>query len=138
MSESIYEEEDIMLLAVDSMLELGLEIRKALKNTGYSCSLNNVRYKELVDAAALSEICDSHRLLVTIEENAAGGGYGEKIRDYAASFTPSVNILNISAHDEYVECGGVELLKQENIPDIDSIVKWIITAYIGLGKDCGR
>ena len=134
-SESIYEEEDIMLFAVGSMVKIGLEVRTALKEMGYSCSLNNARFVKPIDEEAVALACESHKLIVTMEENVASGGFGEKVRAYVDSLQTRTSVLNISIPDEYVEHGNVELLKQEVGIDADSIVKRVVTAYIGLGKD---
>lgn len=131
-SESIYEEEDIMLLAVGSMVKVALEVRQKLKETGYSCSLVNARFVKPIDEEAVKEACRDHKLLVTMEENVASGGFGEKVRAYADSLHTQTRVLCIAIPDEYVEHGNVELLKQEVGIDADSIVKKVMTEYIGL------
>ena len=131
-SESIYEEEDIMLLAVGSMVKVALEVRQQLKETGYSCSLINARFVKPIDEEAVKEACRDHKLLVTMEENVASGGFGEKVRAYVDSLNTQTKVLSIAIPDEYVEHGNVELLKQEVGIDADSIVKKVVTEYIGL------
>ncbi|MCM1040016.1 MAG: 1-deoxy-D-xylulose-5-phosphate synthase [Ruminococcus sp.] len=131
-SESIYEEEDIMLLAVGSMVKVAVEVRRQLKETGYSCSLINARFVKPIDEEAIKEACREHKLLVTMEENVASGGFGEKVRAYVDSLHTQTKVLGIAIPDEYVEHGNVELLKQEVGIDADSIVKKIVTEYIGL------
>lgn len=133
-SESIYEEEDIMLMAVGSMVKVALEVRDRLKERGYSCSLLNARFVKPIDEEAVKEACRDHRLIVTMEENVLSGGYGEKVRDYVDSLSVSTQVLNIAIPDEYVEHGNVELLKQEIGIDADSIVKKVITGYISQGN----
>ncbi|MDD6811267.1 MAG: 1-deoxy-D-xylulose-5-phosphate synthase [Lachnospiraceae bacterium] len=131
-SESIYEEEDIALFAVGSMVKVALEVRGQLKDMGYSCSLTNARFVKPIDEKAIEEACKEHKLIVTMEENVASGGYGEKVREYVDSLNAATKVLNIAIPDEYVEHGNVELLKQEVGIDADSIVKKVVTAYIGL------
>lgn len=133
-SESIYEEEDIMLMAVGSMVKVALEVRDRLKERGYSCSLLNARFVKPIDEEAVKEACRDHKLIVTMEENVLSGGYGEKVRDYVDSLSVSTQVLNIAIPDEYVEHGNVELLKQEIGIDADSIVKKVITGYISQGN----
>ena len=43
-SEIIYEEEDIAILVVGHMFEEAVKVRRALKETGYNCSLINARF----------------------------------------------------------------------------------------------
>ncbi len=131
-SESLYEEEDIALFAVGSMVKVALEVRNKLKEMGYSCSLTNARFVKPIDEEAIRQACKEHKLIVTLEENVASGGYGEKVRAYVDSCHTTAKVLNIAIPDEYVEHGNVELLKQEIGIDAESIVKQVTVAYVGL------
>ena len=137
-SEAIYEEEDIILFAVGSMVKVGLAVRERLKERGYSCSLTNARFVKPIDEQAVREACREHKLIVTMEENVLSGGYGERVRAYVDGIGASVQVLNIAIPDEYVEHGNVELLKREIGIDEDSIVKKIMTCYISLAADKGK
>ena len=130
-SEVIYEEADIAILAVGSMVRLGEQVRKLLKDTGHNCTLVNGRFIKPVDEECLEMLAKNHRLLVTMEENVRSGGYGEKVRDYVDDRGLPVKVLNIALPDEYVEHGNVALLYQEVGLDAESIAKKAITAYIG-------
>ena len=112
------------------MVKVGLTVREQLKAKGHACSLVNARFVKPIDEQAVLEACKKHRLIVTMEENVASGGFGEKVRAYVDSYKPLVKVLNISIPDEYVEHGNVELLKQEVGIDADSIVKRVVTAYL--------
>ncbi len=122
-SEAIYREKDIMLLAVGSMVKVALTVREQLIEQGGACSLTNVRFVKPIDEEAVREACAGHRLIVTMEENVASGGYGEKVREYVSSLGVSTKVLSITIPDEYVEHGNVELLKQEIGIDAVSIVE---------------
>lgn len=134
-SEAIYEEEDIILFAVGSMVKVALTVREQLKERGYSCSLTNARFVKPIDEQAVREACREHRLIVTMEENVLSGGYGEKVRAYVDEINAPVHVLNIAIPDEYVEHGNVELLKREIGIDADSIVKKVMTAYVSMAAD---
>ncbi|MCM1088635.1 MAG: 1-deoxy-D-xylulose-5-phosphate synthase [Muribaculaceae bacterium] len=135
-SECIYEEEDIMLFAVGSMVKVALDVRKQLKEMGYACSLINARFVKPIDEEAVREACREHKLLVTMEENVESGGFGEKVRAYVDTLCVDTKVLCVTLPDEYVEHGNVELLKQEVGIDADSIVKKVVTEYIaGMGQD---
>ena len=129
-SEVIYEEEDIALLAVGSMVKTAEEVRRKLKEIGYNCTLVNGRFIKPVDTEVLEELAKDHRLLVTMEENVRSGGYGEKVRDYAADRGLKVQVLQIAIPDEYVEHGNVSLLYEEVGIDPESVTKRIIEKYI--------
>ncbi|MCH5256065.1 MAG: 1-deoxy-D-xylulose-5-phosphate synthase [Lachnospiraceae bacterium] len=124
-SESIYKEKDIMLLAVGSMVKVALDVRDRLKEMGYSCSLTNARFVKPIDEEAIREACNGHKLIVTMEENVANGGFGESVRGYVDSLNTNAKVLCITLPDEYVEHGNVEMLKQETGIDAESIVNTI-------------
>ena len=134
-SEPLYEEEDIILFAVGSMVKVALEVRSQLKERGYSCSLTNARFVKPIDESAVREACKEHRLLVTLEENVLSGGYGEKVRAYVDEIGASAQVLNIAIPDEYVEHGNVELLKREIGIDADSVTTRILTRYVSMAGE---
>ena len=128
--EVLYEEEDIALLAVGSMVKTAEAVRHSLKDAGYSCTLVNGRFIKPVDTELIRELSKEHRLLVTMEENVRSGGFGEKVRDYVSDQGLSVKVLTIALPDEYVEHGNVDLLYEEVGIDAESVTKRIIEQYI--------
>lgn len=133
-SEVLYEEEDIALLAVGSMVKTAVTVRRALKDMGYSCSLVNARFVKPIDEEMVREMAQSHKLLVTMEENVESGGFGEKVRECLDELQTSCRLLSIAIPDEYVEHGNVSLLYQEVGIDADSVIKRIVTAYAPISR----
>lgn len=133
-SEVLYEEEDIALLAVGSMVKTAVAVRRALKDMGYSCSLVNARFVKPIDEEMVREMAQSHKLLVTMEENVESGGFGEKVRECLDELQTSCRLLSIAIPDEYVEHGNVSLLYQEVGIDADSVIKRIVTAYAPISR----
>lgn len=132
-SELLYEEEDIAILAVGSMVKTAVEVRSRLKEIGYSCTLVNARFVKPVDTDMITELSRGHRLLVTMEENVRSGGYGEKVQDWIMRKKLPAELLNISVPDEYVEHGNVDILYEEVGIDAESVTKRIIERYITQG-----
>ncbi len=120
-SEWIYEEGEIALVAVGSMVKTAEDVRRRLKSEGYACSLVNARYIKPIDEEMLRKAAGGHKLLVTMEENVASGGYGERIRAFLDDNDISVGKMSITIPDAYVEHGNVELLKQDLGMDAASI-----------------
>ncbi|MBP3603255.1 MAG: 1-deoxy-D-xylulose-5-phosphate synthase [Lachnospiraceae bacterium] len=125
-AEAIYAEGEICLLAIGSMVKEAEAVRESLKEAGYKCSLINSRFVKPIDEDAVYWAAKNHKLVVTLEENVASGGYGEKVREYMDTLDFDVKLLNITIPDEYVEHGNVDLLKQEIGIDEESIVSRII------------
>ena len=121
-AEWIYREEEIALFAVGSMVKTAEIVRKQLKEMGYGVSLINARFVKPIDEEAVLEAGQNHRLIVTMEENVACGGYGEKVLACMNEHDSKAMFLSISIPDAYVEHGNVELLKKEIGIDADSIV----------------
>lgn len=125
-AEWIYREEEIALLAVGSMVKTAEKVRDLLKEQGHSASLINARFIKPIDEGAVLEACDSHRLIVTMEENVACGGFGEKVLFCMKKDNKDNGYLNISLPDAYIEHGNVELLKKEVGMDAESITERIL------------
>ncbi|WWR14858.1 1-deoxy-D-xylulose-5-phosphate synthase [Lachnospiraceae bacterium JLR.KK008] len=137
-SEVLYEEEDIALIAVGSMVRTAATVRAALKEIGYSCSLVNARFVKPIDEVMIREMAQSHKLLVTMEENVASGGFGEKVRECMDSLNTPCRLLSIAIPDEYVEHGNVNLLYQELGIDADCVTKRVVTAYVSAEAEAAR
>ena len=125
-AEWIYKERFIVLVAVGSMVKTALSVREKLIEKGYACSIINARFVKPIDTEILDEAAESHRLIVTMEENVASGGFGEKVREYLDSKEADVKLLSINIPDEYVEHGNVDILRREVGIDADTIERKIL------------
>lgn len=130
-SEWIYKEKEIVLIAVGSMVKTAEKVRERLKEAGHACSLVNARFVKPVDEEMLQMAGAGHKLLITLEENVASGGFGESVKRYLESMGSRIKTLRITIPDAYVEHGNVELLKKELQMDEESIYSRILEA---LGK----
>ena len=124
--EPIYEEKDICLLAVGSMVRIAEEVRLILKDRGYKCSLVNARFVKPIDTDYIHRAASTHRLFVTMEENVASGGYGEKVRSYIDEKRLDANVLSIAIPDQFVTHGSVDKLLKELRMDAQSVSERII------------
>ncbi|MBO4375587.1 MAG: 1-deoxy-D-xylulose-5-phosphate synthase [Lachnospiraceae bacterium] len=126
-AEFIYDEAGIALFALGSMVKTAEEVRNILKEKGYFCSLINARFAKPIDEEAVSIAAGRHELIVTMEENVASGGYGEKVLEYANRAGLDTNILNITLPDEYIEHGRPDILKNELKLDAAGIADTILS-----------
>lgn len=125
-AEWIYHERGIALVAVGSMVKTALAVRGTLTQKGFACSVINARFVKPVDTEILDEAAKDHRLIVTMEENVASGGFGEKVRSYLDKTHSEKKLLAIHIPDEYVEHGNVEILRREVGIDAGTIVDRIL------------
>lgn len=128
-SEWIYEEKDICLLAVGGMVKVACQVREILKEKGYSCSLLNARFVKPIDEDAIVEAFAAHTLFVSMEENVASGGYGEKVRELLDRKESGKGLVSIAIPDEYVEHGNVDALRKEIGIDAETVAERIIAGY---------
>ena len=125
-SEMIFDEKEIALLAVGSMVKTATEVRNALKEKGYHVTLVNGRFIKPIDTQMLDRLSRNHKLLVTMEENVESGGFGEKVRSYIDENGYNLSVLSVCVPDEYVEHGNVEILRKEIGIDAESVINKII------------
>ncbi len=129
-AEVIYDEQDIALYAVGSMVKTATEVRRELKRSGIDCSLINARFVRPLDEEAIIAMAADHKVIVTLEENVCRGGFGEQVLAFVNEAGLDVRVLPIAISDEYVEHGNVEILKKETGIDTESILKKVIVAYL--------
>lgn len=125
-AEAIYLESEICLLAIGSMVKTAEEVRRCLHEAGFECSLINGRFVKPIDKNAVEYAAKHHKLVVTMEENVASGGYGDQVRAYSDSLQADCRLIQIAIPDEYVEHGNVDLLKKEIGIDAESITNVIL------------
>ena len=120
--EMLYEEKDIALLAVGSMVSTGEHVREKLKAEGWNCTLANGRFVKPFDEELVDRLAKNHWLVVTMEENVLQGGYGLMVTRYIHEHYPHVKVMNIAIPDGYVEHGNVSLLRKGLGIDSDSVI----------------
>ena len=128
--EMLYEEKDIALLAVGSMVSTGEHVREKLKSEGWSCTLANGRFVKPFDEELVDRLAKNHWLIVTMEENVLQGGYGLMVTRYIHEHYPHVKVMNIAIPDGYVEHGNVSLLRKGLGIDSDSVIWRMKTEYL--------
>ncbi len=127
-AELIYAESEICLMAIGSMVKEAEEVRNRLHEAGFACSIINARFVKPIDRQSVEWANENHKLIVTMEENVASGGYGEKVRECLDDLDDKKKLLQIAVPDEYVEHGNVDILKKELQIDVESITNRIIQA----------
>ena len=92
----------VAILALGSFFQLGQSVVELLKQqTGMDATLINPRYITGLDEQVLEALKAEHQLVVTLEDGALDGGFGEKIaRYYGAS---DMKVLNFGAKKEFVD-----------------------------------
>ena len=92
----------VAILAFGSTLAPAREVAASL-----DASLVNMRFIKPLDAELILEMARSHKLLVTVEDNAVAGGAGSAVNELVLAAGESVQILNIGLPDRYIEHGSI-------------------------------
>ena len=90
------------------------------------------KYELALDEDNIKELTKEHKLLVTMEENVASGGYGEKVRAFVDEQDLDAEVLTVAIPDEYVEHGNVDILKKEVGIDAETVVNRVMAVYAEL------
>ena len=125
-SEMLYEGSEVAIFAVGSMVKTAVDVRELLLEQGISPTVINGRFIKPIDEEAVADACKTHRLIVTLEENVASGGYGEAIASYMKQSGLDNELYLVAIPDRFIEHGSVDQLKQEIEMDAPSIVKGIL------------
>lgn len=128
-SEMLYQESEIALVALGSMVKTALKVQERLKAAGYSCTIVNARFAKPLDEEMLLSLTKDHKLIVTMEENVISGGFGMHITEFFKEQDCKTEILNIAIPDDYVEHGNVEILRKEVGIDEETICLRTIAMY---------
>ena len=111
-AEWIFKEGEIALLAIGSMVEEAVSVREVLKAEGHKVSLVNARFMKPLDEEMILETAKEHKLIVTMEENVASGGFGEAVLTVLHREKVECKVLQIALPDSYIEHGSVSVLKE--------------------------
>lgn len=92
----------VAIIALGSFLELGRNVKKALKEKmGIDATVINPRFITGIDKKLLESLKDNHELVITLEDGMLDGGFGEKItRFYGAS---DMKVLNFGSNKEFTD-----------------------------------
>lgn len=100
-SELVCRGKDVAILGLGNFFALGEQVSSALKDRGIEATLINPRFISGLDESLLDSLVSDHRLVVTLEDGALEGGYGEKVARHFGS--TSVKTLCFGARKEFVD-----------------------------------
>ncbi len=98
--EIMREGKDVAILAFGTLLASALQAAQNLDAT-----VANMRFVKPLDEALALRLAGSHRLIVTLEENAVSGGAGSAVNELLLAAGVQVKVLNLGLPDEFIEQG---------------------------------
>lgn len=116
------------IIALGTFFSMGERAAAILRERGFSATLINPRFISGIDTAMMEELKADHSLVVTIEDGAVTGGFGEKIARYFG--TSDVKVRCYGARKEFVDNYNIREYLAENrlvdsmiADDIEAILK---------------
>lgn len=88
----------------------------------------NARFIKPMDTTLLNQLAESHKILLTVEENVSAGGLGQQIRALC-NHSAKTRVVNMSLPDTYIPHGKrIELLKEAGLsaPQIADTLKELL------------
>ncbi len=110
------EGKDIAILAFGSLLAPAIEAGETLDAT-----VVDMRFVKPLDTELITRLAGTHKLLVTVEENAVMGGAGSAVAETLAANNFTTAILNLGLNDTFVEHGKVPQMLAEQGLDANGI-----------------
>jgi len=115
-SATLREGGDIALLAVGRMVDIALEAAGILSGEGIEVGVYNARFVKPIDEEMVMELASRCRLVVTMEDSALIGGFGEGVAAMLERSESSCKLINIGLPDRFVGHGKVpDLFRVEGI-----------------------
>ena len=105
--------DDILILAVGSMVKRSMDIVENLKERDIKSEVVNCRFIKPMDLEYLENNCSKFSKIVTIEEGVLDGGFGESVTAWISSKKLKNDILNIGLPNDFVDHGPRNILLEE-------------------------
>ncbi len=104
---------DVAILATGKSVAFAKDALEILTESGIKPTLVNNHYISPLDSELVLKIAQSHKYLVTVEENVISGGLGSRINTLLAEagLVNKIKIANIGIPDKFVEHGNQSLLR---------------------------
>lgn len=119
---------DVAILGLGNFFHLGVKVKNMLKEKmGVDATLINPKFITGVDKELLDSLKSDHKVVITLEDGALEGGFGEKIASYLAS--SDLKVLNFGADKEFTDRVPVEELYERYHLTPELIVEDIKRVY---------
>lgn len=105
--EHLREGDDIVVLAVGATVSRAEDALESLAREGYKIGLINSRFIKPIDTRMLDKLVKQYSHIVTLEENAVIGGFGNYILQYVHQhYAKEVTVTTVGLPDKFIEHGS--------------------------------
>ena len=113
---------DLLLVGFGPIVQRLLRTADELDADGLRSTVVNARWAKPIDGELIAEHAAGKRLVVTAEESAAAGGFGDAVLDELNRRDVRVPLLKIALADGFVDHGAVSELRRQQRIDVPGIV----------------
>lgn len=121
---------DVAILAIGTMVAPALEAARKLVSNGIEATVVNARFAKPLDAELIKDLTGDIKRLVTVEENALSGGFGNSVIDFLQqSDISDIKVNSIGIPDEFVEQGSQARLRANYGLDAEGIARQVLELF---------
>ena len=125
-AEPMEEEGEILLFAIGSMVDVAMKAREILAHQGVCVAVCNARFAKPLDVNYLKYASEKYKTIVTLEENALSGGFGEHVLAELNRIGYSGKVETVGILDEFIQHGAVDVLKEKLRIDAKGIAERVL------------
>jgi 1-deoxy-D-xylulose-5-phosphate synthase len=104
---------EVCILGLGATLPYAIEASKILRDrSGVEATVVNPRFVKPLDRSTLRSLAQGHRVMVTLEDNALMGGFGEGVAAFLAEERHGCAIVRLALPDRFIEHGTIRELHQ--------------------------
>ena len=118
---------NVVILAVGSMVNKAMDIAKKLENNNMSCEVVNCRFIKPMDKDYLNDSLRNFSKIITLEEGVINGGFGEGIAAWLSDNNAKNDLLNIGLPNNFVDHGPRKVLLEEVGLDYESLTEKVLS-----------
>lgn len=113
-----------------AILNFGTLLTEAIKAAELlNATVVDMRFVKPLDETLILEIAQTHKLLVTLEENAIMGGAGSGVNEFLLKAHHIMPIINLGLPDHYIPQGSQAEIQTELGLNAEGIIKSINNYY---------
>jgi 1-deoxy-D-xylulose-5-phosphate synthase len=121
---------DVALLAIGTTVTPALEAAQKLAEEGIEATVVNARFAKPLDVELITELTGNIKRLVTVEENALSGGFGNSVLNLLQqSGISNIQAKIIGIPDEFVEQGSQAQLRANYSLDAEGIARQVLELF---------
>lgn len=139
-AEQLRQGAELLIVGFGPIVRRGLEVADALAAEGWSTAVINARFAKPLDETLICAEARGKRLVVTLEESVAVGGFGSAVLEGLAKAGVSdkslrevpVVVIGLPG-DRFVDHGAVADLRRESRLDVEGLLEQVHEAITALG-----